>query len=228
MTWQISSNDALVFAVRMVCIGRLVATVEFTITRSEFGPGGLINWGIIQLDRPLPNTFIGARLCRYLDLLLERPCIFSVVASTDFYGHPRLALPAHRYPALSITVTWALLLWECTFPLCLVAPERVLLAMMVVGVTFHLSCGYAMGLNSFLWPFAANYLAVIFVNQWLAYSLPATFHVIVTLILAVAIVALLTLVIRRGVSQPKGEDYRKVFETSGLQLKRSSKGVGIQ
>jgi hypothetical protein len=87
------------------------------------------------------------------------------ITRTRAFGHPRVSKLLHRHPLLSHSSELALVLWESGFLIALIAPRPVLWMMLAAGLVFHLSCAWVMGLNTFLWAFAAGYPCVIFANQ---------------------------------------------------------------
>ena len=64
-------------------------------------------------------------------------------------------------PAVGFVLGWAVILFEVSFPLVLLAPSSVAIAVLGIGLTFHLVSAVLMGLNSFLWPFPATYACVL-------------------------------------------------------------------
>ena len=87
------------------------------------------------------------------------------ITRTRAFGHARLSKLLHRHPLLSYSSELALVLWESVFLVALIAPRPVLWTMLAAGLLFHLSCAWVMGLNTFLWAFAAGYPCVIFANR---------------------------------------------------------------
>jgi hypothetical protein len=74
-------------------------------------------------------------------------------------------LRAHR--AWSRTLSWALIAWECLFPLVLLAPPRAVALLIGIGILFHVAAALIMGLNTFLWSFTGTYPCIVFVNSLL-------------------------------------------------------------
>jgi len=82
------------------------------------------------------------------------------IANTETYGSEGAALFFRRSPLLSFAASWTIILFEMTFPLALVAPSAVALAIIILGIMFHAVNAAFMGLNGFLWAFVATYPAV--------------------------------------------------------------------
>jgi hypothetical protein len=87
------------------------------------------------------------------------------ILSTHTYGLPALATLFTRRPALAVSVSWMIIASEALFPLVLVAPEPWIPAVLAGGLTFHLGCAVVMGLNTFIWSFAAAYPAIYWVTS---------------------------------------------------------------
>jgi hypothetical protein len=87
------------------------------------------------------------------------------ITRTRAFGHPQVAKLLHRHRLLSKYSELSLVLWESGFLIALIAPRPVLWMMLAAGLVFHLSCAWVMGLNTFLWAFAAGYPCVVFANQ---------------------------------------------------------------
>jgi hypothetical protein len=67
-----------------------------------------------------------------------------------------------RHPALLPWLSRSVVAAECLFPLALVTPLPVSLALLAGGLAFHLLAAVFMGLNTFLWSFAATYPAILY------------------------------------------------------------------
>jgi len=87
------------------------------------------------------------------------------ITRTRAFGHPQVSKLLRRYPLLTHSSELSLVLWESGFLIALIAPRQVLWMMLAAGIVFHLSCAWVMGLNTFLWAFAAGYPCVIYANQ---------------------------------------------------------------
>lgn len=89
------------------------------------------------------------------------------IFNTEAYGITAVAKFLHQRRSLGWVACWTVIIAESTFPAILFMPTPIMLGMLFAGVLFHLSCAIIMGLNSFLWAFAATYPAVIHVNRTL-------------------------------------------------------------
>lgn len=66
-----------------------------------------------------------------------------------------------RFPWVGAVAGWTVIAFEVAFPLVLVVPQPIALAVLAIGVTFHVACAALMGLNSFVWAFPAAYPCVV-------------------------------------------------------------------
>jgi hypothetical protein len=109
------------------------------------------------------------------------------ITRTRAFGHPRISQILRRYPLLAHASELSLLLWESSFIIALVAPRPVLWMILAAGIVFHLSCALVMGLNTFLWAFAAGYPCVIFANQQIHTVIKAPLDGYITFALALVV-----------------------------------------
>lgn len=95
----------------------------------------------------------------------------TLVMSTRSYGRPDLSALLERNPPISRSLSILLIIFECAFFLVLFAGPYGAAVFLIGGVVFHLINACVMGLNNFLWAFAASYPGVLFcamtVSGWL-------------------------------------------------------------
>ena len=84
----------------------------------------------------------------------------AAILSTEGYGLPMFAKILSDRPVLDKFLCWSVIAWEIAFPLVLVAPTTAMVAILSIGVVFHASCAFVMGLNRFVWAFCGCYPAV--------------------------------------------------------------------
>jgi hypothetical protein len=80
------------------------------------------------------------------------------------YGQPAAARVVRTHRVVGRAAGYAVLAGESLFILTLTAPRALVLPMLAVGVAFHAGCAFVMGLNRFLWAFAAGYPALLCTN----------------------------------------------------------------
>jgi hypothetical protein len=89
---------------------------------------------------------------------------FGVVAQTRMYGQPASARIVRNHPWVGRAAGYVTLGWETLFLVSLTAPRGVVVGILAVGLGFHLGCALVMGLNRFLWVFAASYPSLLCTN----------------------------------------------------------------
>lgn len=85
------------------------------------------------------------------------------VLDTHMYGNPSLAVRVRPHAGLVRMMGSGIVLWECSFPSVLVLPPAFLPLFVVTGIGFHIANALIMGLNSFVYAFAAWYPALVWV-----------------------------------------------------------------
>jgi len=84
------------------------------------------------------------------------------VMSTQSWGNPALAAWLRQRPDVNRWLSRLVGLGEACFPLVLLAPPPLLPVLLAAGLGFHLVVAAVMGLNCFVWAFAATYPAIAF------------------------------------------------------------------
>jgi hypothetical protein len=96
------------------------------------------------------------------------------IVSASSYGTPWCHRTLTSLPLLGVAICWATIIWESLFPIALCGNHIVTVAVLAIGILFHVGCAIIMGLNDFVWAFVGTYPAVIIVSQrigeWFASS----------------------------------------------------------
>ncbi len=66
--------------------------------------------------------------------------------------------------ALCVAFSWLIILFEITFPAVLLLPWEGKVAMLSAGLIFHIANAAVLGLNRFVWAWAATYPALLYCN----------------------------------------------------------------
>ncbi len=83
------------------------------------------------------------------------------ILSTRAYGNPLAHKMTRDRRWLAFAVAWSVIGFEVLFPLVILVPhESARVAFLGFGVLFHLTNAVVMGLNTFVWAFAATYPAI--------------------------------------------------------------------
>jgi hypothetical protein len=79
------------------------------------------------------------------------------ILDTNTYGSARLVRVLRVHPRWSRFANWCIIVGEVSFPLVMVVPRTVCVAVLAIGLIFHLVTASVMGLNNFVWAFSATY-----------------------------------------------------------------------
>ena len=86
------------------------------------------------------------------------------ILNTTTYGHSMAAAVLRRQPWIGGFVGWSVIGVEIVFPVALVAPPGILVALLIAGAILHLATSVLIGLDTFFWAFTATFPAIIFVH----------------------------------------------------------------
>jgi hypothetical protein len=81
------------------------------------------------------------------------------------YVVPALLTRLLRAPSVARPMSWALIAFECAFPVTLMLGSRSAALMLALGAAFHLAIALGLGLNRFLWAWLSAYPALWFWSQ---------------------------------------------------------------
>ena len=87
------------------------------------------------------------------------------ITRTIGYGSPRLGTWLEAQPLVARLLCWSVIVFECGAPLLLLGGRDGALALIALGLCFHVGVALTMGLNVFLWSFAATYPAVLLLGD---------------------------------------------------------------
>jgi len=80
------------------------------------------------------------------------------------YVGMRTARFADRHAAIILLLSWATIIWECSFWTVLLLPPPLALLILAAGAVFHVIIGFVMGLNDFIWAFLSLYPALLYLR----------------------------------------------------------------
>jgi hypothetical protein len=157
----------------------LLVCMRLPWTKGADSQLNLITYGAISLtllsDTPAAATyclyFLTLQLClayfaagyhKLRSLCWRSGYALPGLLSTRLFGAPALAAWLDRRLLVSLSLCWATIIWEVSFPVLLVAPRAVGLCYLCGGILFHLGTAVTMGLNKFIWAFLALYPAAVY------------------------------------------------------------------
>jgi len=85
------------------------------------------------------------------------------ILDTNTYGSAQFVRHLRMRPNLSRALNWCVIGAEISFPLVIFLPTNACIGVLTVGLIFHLVTAYVMGLNNFVWAFAATYPCIYWV-----------------------------------------------------------------
>lgn len=83
------------------------------------------------------------------------------ILGTMSYGNSLASQLMVKFTFLSKALCWAVIVFECAFPLLAFVSPTACVVFIACGVLFHLMIALNMGLNVFFWSFVASYPAII-------------------------------------------------------------------
>ncbi|WP_341359139.1 hypothetical protein V5H98_15570 [Georgenia sp. M64] len=106
-------------------------------------------------------SYVTAGLAKAVSSTWRSGAAIAIIMGSTAYGQPRVAALLDGRPYLGVLLARSTVAFECAFPLVLLAPLPVALALLGVGLMFHLGTAVTMGLNTFVWAFVGTYPAVL-------------------------------------------------------------------
>ncbi|MFF9070151.1 hypothetical protein ACF09E_32885 [Streptomyces sp. NPDC014891] len=89
------------------------------------------------------------------------------IVSTRTYGAKWIAQIARRRPGSFVCATYGTVLFEVAFPVVFLLPPSFTALFLGVAMSFHVCVAFLMGLNSFVFAFAATYPSIIWAQETL-------------------------------------------------------------
>ena len=146
----VDGSDQMMLVVLLTCLlGRIGGSADATRAAVTF------------LAAELTLAYLVAGLAKAFSPYWQSGKAFAMIAQTRMYGHPVAARIVRSHPVAGHAATYAVICGESFFLLALTSPPPILIAVLIAAAGFHVGCAVVMGLNRFLWTFAAGYPAVV-------------------------------------------------------------------
>ncbi len=159
----IDGSDQMMFVVLVACLlGRLGADAVSTRAAVAF------------LAAELTLAYVVAGFAKAASSHWRSGVALSVIAQTRMYGQPLVARLMREHPTAGRAAERTVVAWESIFFVTLTAPHPVVIGLLLLGLSFHIGCAIVMGLNRFVWAFAASYPALLWTNLAIRGRLGAT------------------------------------------------------
>ena len=140
----------------------ILAGLAFTFLlplSSPFQPAGLY---FIAAQALL--SYFAAGISKISNAKWRQGSALQSILNTATYGHFKAAAVLNRRPWIGGFVGWSVIVVEIIYPVALVSPPPVLIALLFAGAMLHLATAVLIGLDTFFWAFTATFPAIIFVN----------------------------------------------------------------
>jgi len=128
------------------------------------GPGA-VSLAVYFIGGQLILSYLTSGVAKAVSQTWRNGAALPLIMGSEAYGHPSLSSLLQTHFFLSKALTWFVILFECVFVVVLCGPREVTVALLAVGLGFHVACAVTMGLNAFLMAFPGSYLCVAYVAQ---------------------------------------------------------------
>lgn len=111
-------------------------------------------------------SYATAGIAKLFGSLWRRGIALHLVLRTRGYGSASLAVFFRTHPVLEKVTSYTIVAYEVCFIVSLFLPPPWFYVWLTGGILLHLSFALFMGLNNFVWTFAATYPALMLANQF--------------------------------------------------------------
>ncbi|GAA3673062.1 hypothetical protein GCM10023081_09280 [Arthrobacter ginkgonis] len=105
-------------------------------------------------------SYTTAGVAKLISPLWRQGQALPLILSTRSHGHPLAARVLGSSRGLAAAACWTVIVFEIGFGPLALGSQGTLVAVLGIGLAFHLGCAVFMGLNTFLWSFPATYPCV--------------------------------------------------------------------
>jgi hypothetical protein len=120
-----------------------------------------VEFAVAFIGAQLVLAYVTAGIAKVMSPIWRQGQALAGILDTETYGHPTASALLHRSPAIAALLGWSVIAFECAFPILLFSPPWLAVALLGVGLSFHIGCALLMGLNTFLWAFPATYPCIL-------------------------------------------------------------------
>ena len=159
----IDGSDQMMFVVLVACL----------LGRLSGGPLS-VRAAVAFLAAELTLAYVVAGFAKAASSHWRSGRALAIIAQTRMYGQPLVARMMRDHPRLGRAAGATVLVWESLFFVTLTAPHPVVIGLLAIGLGFHIGCAVVMGLNRFVWAFAASYPALLWTNATIRARLGVT------------------------------------------------------
>ena len=153
---------------QIVCVGTLLMAVGTAVDDLALSFAGTL-----LIGGQLMISYFFAGFAKLLSPEWRRGQALIGIMGTHSYGHSIGARVVSANAALSACLCWALMIGETLFPLAIFLPRNLCLLAFAGSFAFHIATAYFMGLNTFVWAFAAALPSAMMLNVLATHALGA-------------------------------------------------------
>jgi hypothetical protein len=106
-------------------------------------------------------SYVTAGIAKLMSPMWRSGRALPAILMTHDHGVAWASACLHAWPTVALLLGWAVIVFECLFPLLILGPGWLCAATLIGGLIFHVGCALLMGLNSFIWSFIATYPCVL-------------------------------------------------------------------
>lgn len=120
--------------------------------------------GLVLVAAHVLLAYAVSGIAKAFDPTWRSGAALSGLLSTVAHGS-KIAAHAAQRPGVALVATWCVILFEITGPMMAMVSPEYGLAFVATAVVFHLCSAILMGLNNFLWAFAAALPSVLWASS---------------------------------------------------------------
>jgi hypothetical protein len=151
---------------QIVCIGALLISTGLTFHKLDVSFAGTL-----LIGGQLTISYFVSGFSKLLSPAWRRGIAIVGVMGTHSYGHGVAAKISSRNARLARLFCWLVIGGETLFLAAVAAPQGILVIVLACFLVLHFCNAYFMGLNAFVWSFAATYPSVLLLNHLLGLGL---------------------------------------------------------
>jgi hypothetical protein len=110
-------------------------------------------------------AYMAAGVAKIVSQEWRREDVVSKIASTVAYGSGPAARVIAFVPGSGRALTVSVIVFETAMPFSILFPVDVTVAFLVIALLFHIGCAVVMGLNDFVWAFAATFPGILYISS---------------------------------------------------------------
>lgn len=156
--WRLVGGDG---AIQMTLIALIACSLALLIGDRTTGPAAALSFvggqGLL--------AYMTAGVAKIVSQEWRTEDVVSKIASTVAYGSGPAARVIAGIPGFGRTLTVSVIVFETAMPFSVLFPVDVTAAFLLIALVFHIGCAVVMGLNDFVWAFAATFPGILYISS---------------------------------------------------------------